>query len=142
MRKHGVPNFPDPDSQGRIKITSGVFRNGQKTGVDTNSPQFRMAQQACQKLMPNGGRPNAQTQANELRQTLAFAKCMRSHGVPKFPDPKVAANGGMLQSIGPEMGVDPSSPAFKRAQQTCQQLVPGGPSIEGGPPPSGQGGTP
>src|SRR5512133_1474548 len=52
MRKHGVPNFPDPDSQGRFKITSGVDKSGQKTGVDTNSPQFKAAAQACRSLQP------------------------------------------------------------------------------------------
>ena len=42
MRKHGVPNFPDPQflSGGRVleKITSGV---------DPNSPRFQAAQQKC-----------------------------------------------------------------------------------------------
>src|SRR5512133_3480676 len=46
MRSHGVPNFPDPDSKGRIKVTSGVDANGHKTGVDTNSPQFARARNA------------------------------------------------------------------------------------------------
>lgn len=46
---------------------------------------------------------------------LAFAKCMRSHGVPNFPD-------------GPNIpdGVA-QSPAFKTAGQTCDKyLQPGG----------------
>src|SRR4030095_7285984 len=59
MRSHGVPNFPDPDSDGRLKITSGVSKNGQKTGVDVNSPRFKTARRACQRLLPNGGRPPA-----------------------------------------------------------------------------------
>src|SRR5512133_632720 len=46
MRKNGVPNFPDPDSSGHVKITGGVDKSGHKTGVDINSPQFRKAQQA------------------------------------------------------------------------------------------------
>jgi len=54
MRKHGVPNFPDPDSSGRIKITSGQKANGQHTGVDPNSPQFQAAQKTCQQLVPRG----------------------------------------------------------------------------------------
>src|SRR5262249_31712370 len=93
MRKHGVPNFPDPDSKGRIQITSGVSANGQKTGVNVNSPQFERARKACDKLLPNGGRPTAAQQAQEQQQMLKFARCMRSHGVPRFPDPKA---GGAL----------------------------------------------
>jgi hypothetical protein len=129
MRSHGVPNFPDPDSQGRIKITSGVDRNGHKTGVDTNSPQFKKAQQACQKLQPNGGKPNAQQQAKEQQAMLKFSQCMRSHGVPKFPDPKFTPGGGSLMSIGKD--VNPDSPQFKAAQKACQKLVPNSPLSAG-----------
>jgi hypothetical protein len=123
MRSHGVPNFPDPDSKGRIKITSGKSSNGQKTGVDVNSPQFKRARQACQKLLPNGGRPSAAQQAQEQQAALKFAQCMRSHGVPKFPDPKA---GGAL-TVGGKTGVDPNTPQFQAAQKTCQKLVPGSP---------------
>jgi hypothetical protein len=142
MRKHGVPNFPDPDSKGRIKVTSGVSKDGRKFGVDVNSPQFRKAQKACASLLPNGGRPSAQEQAKEIQQALAFAKCMRSHGVPTFPDPKTSPDGGILQTIGGKGGADPSSPQFKAAMQACRKLVPGSPLANAGPPPSGKGGTP
>jgi hypothetical protein len=132
MRSHGVPNFPDPDSQGHIKITGGVS-NGKTFGVDTNSPQFKAASRACRKLQPNGGRPSAAQQAKEQQAVLKFAQCMRSHGVPKFPDPKA---GGAL-TLGSKNGVDPNTPAFQAAQKTCQKLVPGGPIVSapaGAPP--------
>jgi hypothetical protein len=133
MRSHGVSNFPDPDSEGRIKITSGVSANGQKTGVDVHSPQFDRARKACDKLLPNGGRPTAAEQAKEQQQMLKFAQCMRAHGVPKFPDPKA---GGAL-TLGSKAGVDPNTPAFQAAQKACQKLVPGGPivSARSGAPP-------
>jgi hypothetical protein len=143
MRKHGVSNFPDPDGQGRIKVSNGVDANGHRTGVDTNALQFQTAQNACKSLQPNGGKPNAQAQAKEVQQALAFARCMRSHGVPKFPDPKVTADGGMLQGIGGNTGVDPNSPQFKAAEKACQKLVPGEPGRQGsGTSAAGQGGTP
>src|SRR5262249_11658846 len=63
MRKHGVANFPDPDSNGRLLLTSGRSANGQKTGVDVDTPQFKSAQRACQKLLPHSGRPSAAQQA-------------------------------------------------------------------------------
>src|SRR5215831_1040013 len=126
MRSHGVANFPDPDSSGRIKITSGRDANGQPIGVDVSSPRFKTAQKACQKLLPNGGRPTAAQQAKEQQAMLAYAQCMRAHGVPKFPDPKP---GGALE-IGKNAGVDPNSPEFKAAEQTCQKLVPGSPIAE------------
>lgn len=131
MRKHGVPNFPDPDSNGRFKITGGVNKNGQHFGLDPNSPQFKAAQQACQKLAPNGGKPNPQEEAKLLQQALRYAACMRSHGVPNFPDPKRGPGGeGTLLTIGPD--VNANSPQFKAAQKACQKLVPGS-AFEAGP---------
>jgi hypothetical protein len=123
MRSHGVPNFPDPDSSGRILITGGTDRNG-PNGVDMNSARARKATRACQKLQPNGGTPTAAQQAKEQQAMLRYAQCMRSHGVPKFPDPKA---GGALV-IGPKVGVDPNAPQFKAAQHTCRKLVPGIPA--------------
>lgn len=143
MRKHGVTNFPDPDSEGNLKVTSGVGRNGQRTGVDVNSPQFRTAQQACQKLQPGGGRPNPQEQARERQAALAFSACMRSHGVPKYPDPEFPADGGVLMRIGKNAGVDPSSPQFKAAQKTCGKLFEGrGGANSIGPGPDAEGEKP
>ncbi|MGH2875348.1 MAG: hypothetical protein ACRDNJ_07640 [Solirubrobacteraceae bacterium] len=52
---------------------------------------------------------------------LKFAECMRSHGVSSFPDP--SANGGI--SITPGSGIDPRSPAFQKAQTSCQKEMPG-----------------
>lgn len=124
MRAHGVTSFPDPDSQGRIRITSGVTKDGQRTGVDPNSPTFQKAQQACKKYQPKGGNPDPKAQAAAIKQMLAFASCMRSHGITKFPDPQVSSGGGVRQTIGPDSGIDPASPTFQAAQKTCQKLLP------------------
>jgi len=55
---------------------------------------------------------------------LAFAGCMRSHGVTNFPDP-----GGQLPA-----GLDPSSPQYVAAQRACESRLPQG--TGGGPPPA------
>jgi hypothetical protein len=78
MRRHGVPNFPDPDSNGSIAIVSGTS-HGRSVGIDTNSAQFKKANQACQRLLPNGGRADPQESAREREAALKFARCMRSH---------------------------------------------------------------
>jgi hypothetical protein len=52
--------------------------------------------------------------------SLAFARCMRAHGVPKFPDPD--GKGGQL---GPSSGADPASAAFQAALNgPCRSLAP------------------
>jgi hypothetical protein len=52
--------------------------------------------------------------------SLAFAKCMRTHGVANFPFPN--GTGGQL---GPGSGIDPNSPAFQSALKgACRILAP------------------
>jgi hypothetical protein len=55
-------------------------------------------------------------------QGLRFSECMRSHGVPSFPDP--SAGGGIHIPAG--SGISPFSPSFKAAQSVCSKLLPGG----------------
>ena len=52
----------------------------------------------------------------------AFSSCMRSHGVPNFPDP--TSGGGI--TIDSSSGIDPDSPRFQSAQRACRHLLPGG----------------
>jgi hypothetical protein len=122
MRRHGVPNFPDPTANG-LQIP---------VGVDTRSPAFRSAQQACKRFLPNNGAPPA-TSAKDRAAALAFSRCMRSHGVTGFPDPaftppqgasRILALRGMVFALSPT--ISPKSPAFRRAATAC-----------GVPPPSG-----
>jgi hypothetical protein len=59
-------------------------------------------------------------------QALAYSQCMRSNGVPDFPDPVGTAGGGYTRNIEVEQGsdLDPSSPQFRAAYQACRSLVP------------------
>jgi hypothetical protein len=70
-----------------------------------------------------GSSPDPQSQAAAL---LKFAACMRSNGLPNFPDP---ING----FLSPPPGVSPTSPQFQSAAQKCQSLMPngGGTSVTG-----------
>ncbi|MGO9789455.1 MAG: hypothetical protein ACLP8S_08010 [Solirubrobacteraceae bacterium] len=60
---------------------------------------------------------------------LAFAKCMRSHGVPSFPDPGAVTRTGSpaisVFGIVLPSTIDVSSPAFKSAMSSCLKLVTG-----------------
>jgi hypothetical protein len=123
MRSHGVPSFPDPNANGSVTLN----------GVNPQSPSFTRAQNACKKYSPNGGRPpSAAQQAAAQAAALKFSACMRSHGVPKFPDPQFSAGRTSLQ-IGRNSGIDPSSPTFQAAQKACQKNLPGAIQSKGGP---------
>ena len=68
------------------------------------------------------GSNNASSSSGEAAG-IKFADCMRSHGVPNFPDP-TSGGGGVKIPLG--SGVNPQSPAFQSAQKACSKLLPGG----------------
>jgi hypothetical protein len=56
-----------------------------------DDPKVKAAQQACKQHLPNGGqtqRPSPQ----QRQQALAFARCVRQHGI-NLPDPQITAEG-------------------------------------------------
>jgi hypothetical protein len=124
MRSHGVPKFPDPSSGGGVSFGPG-------SGIDPSSPKFRAAEKACQKLSPRGETMSPAQQAKAQAQMLKFSSCMRSHGVPNFPDPQFSGGGARL-TIGKGLGIDPASSKFKAAQKACEKVLPGRPG-KGGP---------
>ncbi|WP_055530722.1 hypothetical protein [Streptomyces alboniger] len=57
-------------------------------------------------------------------RALAYSECMRSNGVPDFPDPQQDTGGVKLTPDGG--GADPNSDAFKKAAEACQDKAPQG----------------
>ena len=91
MRNHGVPNFPDPANGGAVpKVSLQQLR--------VNGSEFQVDQRACQGLLPAGS--NDMFPVGEVQQLLIgmlrFSQCMRSHGVPNWPDPSVDGEGRPL----------------------------------------------
>ena len=70
---------------------------------------------------------------NVGKQFVAFAVCMRSHGVPGYPDPEVSSSGNRVQVTISPGSADPNSPAFKSAGHTCHNLLPNGGNPVNGP---------
>ena len=128
MRSHGVPEFPDltnPDVvHGDLpKLTISM----QQIGV--SSSQFQTAEDACRRLLPEGGGAPMPTESQQdQRDMLRFARCMRSDGVPGWPDP---ANGpaGWGFNLLHVQGFDPNSPQIDNKMHQCQQMLPKGVSI-------------
>jgi len=77
-----------------------------------------------------GGSSNKPARSRGRADFLAFSECMRSHGVPNFPDP--SSSGGIQLSAG--SGINPFSPSFKAAQASCHKLLPGGGPMGNGHP--------
>ncbi len=112
MRAHGLPGFPDPDSSGQIRVTG--------TGIDRRSSAYQTAYRACRALAPSS--PTQQQNVQFQQQLLAFAKCMRSHGVPAFPDPEVTDTGSIHFRVTPGQ-IDASSPVVIRAGHACRSTI-------------------
>jgi hypothetical protein len=111
MQSHGVPNFPDPNSGGEIP-------KDQVVAVDPASPQFQAAQRACARIDPGPG--GQQTSAQGPARTaamLAFARCIRSHGFPSFPDP--TSSGQLTHEMVAGAGINLSQPAVLQAGDAC-----------------------
>jgi hypothetical protein len=51
---------------------------------------------------------------------VAYAKCMRAHGVTNFPDPGRSGDTNITGT-----GIDRNSPTFQSAQSACAKLAPG-----------------
>jgi hypothetical protein len=139
MRAHGVPHFPDPDSQGDFVIA-------QIQVLDNTVSDARYANVQCRYLVPGQMTGMSATQLQQLQQqdmhkALDAAICMRQHGVPGFPDPTATTTGSGVNWPALPAGIDPTAPQYQAAAQACGQPGPyGNPAGPGGgpavPPPS------
>jgi hypothetical protein len=64
---------------------------------------------------------------SDQAQVVALAQCMRSHGVPGFPDPDSAGGFHLTtQANGGRGSVDIASPQVQAAYGHCRHVLPGG----------------
>jgi hypothetical protein len=136
LREHGVNATVStgPGGEGHaIRVRGG----GRAT--------MEAAQQACKKYQPEPHKLNLSPQEKVERAEAVekFAKCMREHGIEVHAS---SAEGGIsIQIHGtPGSGPNPESPAFQKAQTSCQKLLPfkKGDGPPGGPPSKQQGPAP
>ena len=129
MRAHGITNFPDPvkgpgglglsvsESPGSPTITVG--------GIPFGGPAFTAAAKTCNFGPGSNARPLLS--AAQRHGMVENAACMRTHGVPNFPDPTFGPRGGVKG--GASDGINRNAPAFLRANHDCNNVgvpLPGG----------------
>jgi hypothetical protein len=122
MRSHGVTNFPDP------QISSNGSRRSIAIHLNpaiVSSPAFKSAQKACAHLVhaQTAGSNAAQQQAT-TDALLAFARCMRGHGFPSFPDPNTQGQPWTLQMLV-SAGINLKEPAVRPAALACTSVTRG-----------------
>jgi hypothetical protein len=110
VRSRGVPDFPD-SAPG---ATNAKFPGARQLRV--SSALLSAAENACQHLLPAG--VDDQFPAAEVPLLLTgmrqFSQCMRSHGVPNWPDPSTDSEGRPV--------FDLSDHGFSRQQAHSSQL--------------------
>ena len=117
FRTHGAPSFPDPiydPGDGRWHFATSP----------NNLPQA--TRQACQYLFPSAT-PNPPVSQAVFQQLLAFAQCMRQHGIHDWPDPQpdgIFHLNQRLYDLGKGGGVQPAMAACP-AVPGGLQVVPG-----------------
>jgi hypothetical protein len=132
MRGHGVPNFPDPSTSGGYTLTATGSLEGNGGAISIDGGQAQAAYGDCRHLLPGGPsiaqleqdvQQEQQRQEQALPALLKYSQCVRSHGVPNFPDP-----GQGPQSPAPGRGgaVNLNSPQVQAALSACQHLLPAG----------------
>lgn len=133
MRSHGVPSYPDPNSGGQL-----AKPDAHHLGV--SSAQLASTQQACRHALPRTGRAVSAGSVQQcmqaencprslVRQVLdeerSFAGCMRSDGVPNWPDPTADPHGRPVFAISISAdGFNPYSPPIWAKGNHCAHLMP------------------
>jgi hypothetical protein len=113
IRSHGVPSFPDP----QVTSTPGSTSVRQIAPASVvSAPKFKTAEHACAGLMPGpGARPSHEGPGGAV--LLAFARCLRTHGLSGFPDPD--RNGRITSQMITAAGINLRTPAFLSAARAC-----------------------
>jgi hypothetical protein len=124
LRAHGVPDYPDPDSSGQEPASTKQL---------ISSPQGQAAVGACSYWNNRVHGDVATENQALLADYVKFAQCMRSRGLPNFPDPTIA-EGRVVFLLNPSQdGFDPHSPQVLAKAHQCESVLPAGsglPSVE------------
>jgi hypothetical protein len=113
MRAHGLPHFPDPQQMG----TNPKLVIRRLIGDD---PHFPVAARACESLLPNvrsGRQETPQQMHARVAAELSFARCMRGHGLSRFPDPN--GQGELSVEMVQAQGIDVHSTPVLHVVQAC-----------------------
>ena len=99
---------------------AGLLAAGCSTGLNGGAAQPGTAAGS-----PISGAGAAGPAGGKLARLITFARCMRTHGVPGFPDPIAISNGKPVFAASSGRGVNQNSPQFSRADRECNSLLDG-----------------
>ncbi|HWF73219.1 MAG TPA: hypothetical protein VG186_07735 [Solirubrobacteraceae bacterium] len=115
MRGHGISDFPDPTTSPGGGVAINV-NGGPGSDLNKHNPTFKAANQACRSLQSGGTSGTPQQSSEKIGVEVKWARCMRSHGLPSFPDPNT-------QGVFDRSKFDESTLGFQSASRACQSLM-------------------
>jgi len=118
LRHHGLSNFPDPAVASSGPAKGRVILDKQAL-LAYPVPVVSQAMNACRTALDKAGissGPNAGANPQEIQDLLAFARCVRNHGISNFPDPD--SQGG-FNLAGTGINSHQLSPAELTAARIC-----------------------
>jgi hypothetical protein len=88
--------------------------------------KMEAAQKACKKYQPEPQKLNLspQEKVEHAEEVEKFAKCMREHGIEVHASSSEGRVSIQIHGKPGGAGPNPESPAFQKAQQSCQRLLP------------------
>jgi hypothetical protein len=136
MRAHSVPNYPDPSS-------SGILPKTDARALRVATSRYQAAQSACQAMLPDSASESFDDQVRQcylagacpptlVQQMMThgrtIAGCMRSHGIPNWPDPTLDPQGRPFFDLSSQ-GISRSqshSQQYEAKEGLCSRLASGG----------------
>lgn len=116
LRQHGLPDMPGPVLATSGPLTGQMVLDKQALAAYPRSV-VNQATAACGAALAQiSSGPNAAASAHQLQDLLAFAHCVRDHGVPNFPDPN--SQGG-FNLAGTGINSHQLTPAEFAAARAC-----------------------
>jgi hypothetical protein len=116
IRSHGMPGWPDPVIN---PLTSSP-------DWPPNAPRVPASiLQACQSIanrLPPDVQDSQPPTPASMQALLRYARCMRSHGIPGWPDPNALGEFPLTT----QMAAQVKGPVDRRASSACIRYVPGG----------------
>jgi hypothetical protein len=116
MRSNGVRGYPDPNGSGGTDKSKVIAAR-----LSVGKSQFDAAVNACRHLLPPSPAGPSPAQVQQVMNAMAnVARCIRSDGVPNWPDPYLDVGRPTFDIHG----IDYQAPKISAAIHHCQHLMP------------------
>jgi len=128
LRQHGLPRFPDPQvTDGHLGIGRPSAGYNPKADLMAHPAAAAACRPILDRLPASVKRRQAPTAA-DLQKLRAYAKCVREHGVPEFPDPD---QDGVFKIIGTRLEHEDPAIRLLPAEAACKQFWSGPIRVDG-----------